>query len=92
MPRKARDVIAGLQNKGFRRRDAKDIYLHLFVAGRKTAIWTKVSHGEKEIHDGLIATMSRQLRLNKRQFGELVECPLSEEQYLDLLRGQNHLE
>lgn len=36
---------------------------------------TKISHGETEIGDGLIMAMSRQLKLSKSQFQDLVNCP-----------------
>jgi len=86
MPREARDVEAALQKKGFKRREGKDAYYHLYVDGKKTPIFTKISHGEKEIHDGLLGAMSRQMQLSKRQFGDFVDCPLTMEAYILLLR------
>jgi predicted RNA binding protein YcfA (HicA-like mRNA interferase family) len=92
MPMKAREVIGGLEKKGFERRDGKDIFLHLKVNGLKTAVFTKVSQAEKEIHDGLLAAMARQLRLSRRQFDDLVRCPLDAPEYLQLLRDGNHID
>src|SRR5205823_4623038 len=54
----------------------------LWVDGKKTRIYTKVSHGEKEIPDNLLGAMARQLNLNKKQFLELVDCPLTREIYV----------
>jgi predicted RNA binding protein YcfA (HicA-like mRNA interferase family) len=86
MPRSVRDVMAGLERKGFVRRNSKDSYFHLWVAGKKTPIYTKMSHGEREIHDGLLAAMARQVRLSTHQFGQLIDCPLTVEQYIRQLR------
>jgi len=89
MPQDADKVRNALASKGFQRSNSKDEMYHFFVDGKKTAVWTKISHGEKEIHDGLLATMSRkQLRLSRGQFDQLVECPLSREAYLEILRKQ----
>ncbi|QYK49197.1 MAG: hypothetical protein KF838_04925 [Phycisphaeraceae bacterium] len=89
MPQNADKVRAALTSKGFQRSNSKDEMYHFFVDGKKTAVWTKISHGEKEIHDGLLATMSRrQLRLSRGQFDQLVECPLSRDAYLEILRKQ----
>lgn len=88
MPKKARDVIAGLTQKGFQAKENDHTFLHLFVDGRKTAVYTKVSHGEKEIGDKLLGLMARQIRLSRREFLDLIECPLSHDAYIVLLRNK----
>lgn len=92
MPRKVRDVEAALIKKGFQRRESKDAYFHFWVDGKKTSLWTKISQGEKEIHDGLVAMMARQVRLKTRQFGELIDCPLSQTEYEGILRDAGHID
>ncbi|WP_292366826.1 hypothetical protein, partial [Methanoculleus sp. UBA208] len=47
--------------------------------GKKTAIHTKVSHGNKEISDTLINLMAKQIYLSKSQFEGLVECTVKED-------------
>ncbi|MCC7147225.1 MAG: hypothetical protein IT443_12335 [Phycisphaeraceae bacterium] len=91
MPRDARTMMSAFENKGFTRRDGKDVYFHLYVGGKKTRIYTKISHGEKEVHDGLLGTMARQLGLTKKQMGELVDCPLSQEAYVKILQDGGHI-
>lgn len=88
MPKKARDVIAGLARKGFRTKENDHTFLHLFVHDRKTAIYTKVSHGEKQIGDKLLGLMARQVQLSRREFLELVDCSLSQDEYLAILRAK----
>ena len=91
MPKDAREVIAGLEKKGFRRRDNDHAFLHLWVDGKKTPVYTKVSHGEKEIGDKLLGMMARQVRLVRKQFLELVECPLKLDEYIAILRREGHV-
>ena len=91
MPKDARDVIAGLERKGFRGKENDHTFLHLWVNGKKTAIYTKVSHGEKEIGDKLLGMMARQVKLPRRQFLELVDCPLKTEEYVRILRRDGHV-
>lgn len=91
MPRRARDVSSALERKGFKRRESKDAYFELWVDGKKTPIFTKMSQGEREIHDGLLGAMARQLRLRKTQFDDLVECPLSMEDYVGILQEDGHI-
>jgi len=91
MPRKAKDVAAGLTNKGFLRHEGDHSFYILWVEGKNTGIRTKISHGEKEIHDGLLAQMAKQVKLGKKDFLNLVDCPLTSEQYLELLRGIKHI-
>lgn len=92
MPRDARDVLAGLESKGFVRRHNDHKFLHLWVDGKKTAIFTKVSHGEKEIGDRLLGIMARQVSLTKKYFLDLVDCPLTADRYLALLREQGKID
>lgn len=70
MPKAAKDVAAGLERKGFQLRDNDHSFYHLYVDGKKTMIFTKISHGEKEIHDSLLGAMARQVKLNRKQPGQ----------------------
>lgn len=84
------DIVAALKAKGFgidsKGRDHD--YFFLIIGGKKTQIFTKISRGSsyKTIGDNLLGAMSRQLKLTKREFLMLVECPLSAVQYRELLR------
>ena len=91
MPRSAREVTTALLQKGFRKRHNDHAFFHLWVAGQKTPILTKVSHGEKEIGDGLLGRMARQLRLTGKQFRELIDCSLTGEQLIRLLQDNGHI-
>ena len=92
MAKPARDVMNALAQKGFRKRETDHTFFHLWVSGKKTPIYTKVSHGEREIGDRLLGIMARQLKLTAKQFRELVECPLTAEQLVQHLRSGKHIE
>lgn len=91
MPKPARDVMAALAQKGFGKKENDHTFFHLWVGGKKTPIYTKVSHGEKEIHDKLLGMMARQLRLSGKQFRELVACPFTAEDLVQHLRAGGHI-
>ena len=88
MPKNARDVKSALARKGFRLKENDHTFFHLFVDGRKTVVYAKISHGEKQIGDKLLSLMARQMRLSRREFVDLIDCALSEPGYIALLRAR----
>jgi hypothetical protein len=85
---KVRDVVNGLERKGFCKSEGDHSFLVLHVNGKKTSIYTKVSHGSNEIGDNLIHLMSVQVKLDKKKFMDLIYCPLALPDYLKELEGQ----
>ena len=87
MPRKARQVETGLLAKGFRRIDSK--HRKFRYAPRSSAdaeIQTLMSHGRnRDIGDAMLAMMARQVGLTRREFDQLIDCTLSQDQYETLL-------
>lgn len=67
-------------------------YLEFFFEG-KMILYTKLSHGsKKDLDDYLIKQMSSQCKLTKQQFADLVNCPLSKEAFIEILRDKGELE
>ena len=85
---KPRDVINGLKKKGFSLSESDHTHLIFCLNGKKTQIRTKISHGSGEIDDGLISLMSSQVKLTKRKFMDLVNCPLTADEYRRELMAQ----
>lgn len=85
MPRKVRQLVSGLRAKGFSEdRDGHHIFFsYETIDGRLTEIRTRISHqsGGGDIGDHLLGAMARQVKLNRREFDQLIDCPLSREQY-----------
>lgn len=73
-----------LKKKGFEQsnRDHKKFTYHTFE-GEKTSIWTKISHGtsHKDISRDNLKKMARQCRLDLESLHDLIDCPLSREEY-----------
>ena len=94
MPVRAkREVEAALQKKGFREVEGDHHwFLYWTSDGLKTTIRTKTSHGAtKDLGDGLLAQMARQLRISKSEFLQLVDCPMTREQYERVLQRAGHI-
>ena len=85
---KANDVLKGLGKKGFSLSQGDHSHLIFCVGGKKTAIRTKVSQGRSEIDDHLVNLMSIQVKLEKNKFMDLINCPLTVNDYLKELKRQ----
>jgi predicted RNA binding protein YcfA (HicA-like mRNA interferase family) len=87
---KVREVVDGLKRKGFSLSESDHKHLVFHVNGKKTSIFTFVSHGSNEIDDYLINRMSIQVKLEKNQFIDLINCPLTSEDYLKELKSRGY--
>lgn len=87
---KAREVSSSLKKKGFIQSESDHTYFVLYVNNKKTSIRTKMSHGKDEVDDYLLNMMSLQVKLEKREFIDLVNCPLSAQDYLKLLGARGY--
>ena len=91
---KKREVERVLESKGFERRENDhSFFIYHTKSGRKTSVRTKTSHGRgsRDIGDPLIKNMAEQCKLNMQKFKDLVECPLSREEYEDMLVNEKHI-
>lgn len=85
---KVKKLRQALERKGFRLSERNHHYYYFYHEGKKTRVKTKISHGNDSISDPLIHSMRNQMKLNKNQFFNFVECPLTEAEYIEILRGQ----
>ncbi len=84
----AKNTLKNLKKKGFleainKSEDHK--WLEFWIEDRLIA-QTKISHGASDLGDFLIKAMSRQCYLSKEQFMDLAKCPLSQDEYLKILK------
>lgn len=77
--RKNYNIANSLLKKGFKEKHSSHTHLIYFIDGKKTSIFTFISHGKKEISDELMHKMAKQLKLSHEQFCELVDCSMSRE-------------
>ncbi len=82
MARKPNDVEKSLEKKGFQRKEGDHHYFNYYIkAGKKTKVFTKTSHGVKELDDSLLGMMSRQCKLTRQDFDRLIDYPLDRDGY-----------
>lgn len=92
---KERDVVEkGLLKKGCFVKDNNDHKMfRLKVDGKVTGIKTFTSHGSakyKTLGEDLINLMKRELKLDtNKQFHKLIDCELSGDQYIAILRAKS---
>ncbi len=94
MPRKQIDVERSLLSKGFVGPDKRDhnYFTYHSIAGKKTRVFTKTSHGSREINDQLLSHMAKQCKLSNKDFGRLIDCPLDRVSYENKLIDQGYVE
>jgi hypothetical protein len=63
-----------------------------FFHNNKYVLSTKVSHGTKDIDKHLIKQMAFQCKLDKNDFIDLIKCPLSKEEYIQILDQKGFLD
>ncbi len=80
----AKKTYQNLLSKGFKAAKGDHKYLEYHYNGR-IIFHTKISHGEKELQDFHIGMMKRQCKLEKNEFIDLANCPLSATEYLEIL-------
>lgn len=83
--RKVKDIEMALQKKGFLLKQSHHRFFVFHVEGKKTSIRTRLSHGAKEYDDHLLGQMAKQVKLPKEDLLRLIDCPLSEEEYKEIL-------
>ena len=89
-----RKIESSLSKKGFIKDETHHTYFYHEYNGKKTGIYTYTSHGSKSKVCGnpLLSMMKKQLKLDTiNQVVDLFECPMSEEEYNQILEEKNIL-
>jgi hypothetical protein len=90
----SKKTYKNLKSKGFIDSVSKSDdhkYLELFHNG-KLVCYTKISHDSSDLGDFLIKQMSVQCCLDKKNFMDLANCPLSQEDYMKILQEKGKLD
>ena len=89
------DTEKALLQKGFKQSDTHHRYYYLYVDGKRTQVFTYMSHrpSGSDIYTPEAASMKRQMSFdNPAQFREFVRCSMSASQYIEHLREKGILE
>jgi hypothetical protein len=83
---KADQLVRRLEAKGFSRaKRGGDKFFEFWVDGKKI-LHTFVSHGRDECGVWHIGKMADQCQISRDEFRELIDCSMSEERYISVLR------
>ncbi len=77
--RKSGRIEKALTKKGFSKEQSHHTYFIFFHNGKKTGLYTYLSHGKKEISKTLRSKMADQLHLSPSDFDEVIDCTKSKE-------------
>ena len=92
-PYKPRVIQNALTSKGFRmHHGSSHKKLTLYIDDKKTSVFTFLSHGAKTYDDSLLSIMKKQLRIEKDELCDLIDCPISGEDYLNILIDRGHIQ
>ncbi|MCK5773202.1 MAG: hypothetical protein KAH57_05390 [Thermoplasmata archaeon] len=83
--RKTRAIKGSLKKKGFKESTNDHFWYVFYFNGKKSSIRTKISHGTSEYGNSLLSKMAGQLRISNSELLELIDCPLSEKEYSNIL-------
>lgn len=86
---KTRVIESALSKKGFEKKESHHKKYTLYVNGKRTSIYTFISHGNKEYGDNLLNKMKDQLHISRKELEELIMCPLKHEDYIRILHKKN---
>lgn len=87
---KSSEIESSLLRKGFSLDFKKHRYFHHEYNGKKTGVFTYVSHGKKEYSGNLLGSVKKQLKLQSLgQLTNLIDCPMSADDYIQYLKEIN---
>lgn len=87
-----RDVEKALRKKGFKQIPTDhNSFVLIDREGKRTLIRTKTSHNKQDIDSYLINKMCKQLHLSKKDFEDLIRCPLSKDKYFSMMEQAGNI-
>jgi len=94
MPLATRNVKRALSSKLRCEEDVKGHHIfYYFIEDGVRVTSTKVSHGSnRDIQDGIVGQMAKQMGVNRPFFAELVQCTKSRDDYVANIRAGGYLD
>jgi len=87
-------IESSLLKKGFKLIESHHRFYYYEHNGKLTSIRTKISTGSgyKTYSESLISQLKKQLKFNsKKELLDFINCPMTAEEYKDLLTINNHI-
>ncbi len=82
---------AALSRKGFSSSEGKShTKWMLHVGGKRTSVVLMLSRGTdyKDLRNQILGMIRKEMKLSGEQFQRFVDCPMSQDEYLGILRAQ----
>lgn len=85
-----KDIKIALEKKGFINPHSKKHHYMVFIYnGQKTEAHTSLNMRLREVpKKGMLNTIASQIYLSKKEFLNFIECPLTMEDYIEILRKE----
>jgi DNA-binding MarR family transcriptional regulator len=91
-PRPTRTVRSALLKKGFIEKEfGNHRKLLLDTGGANANIRTYYSHGARECNDYILGQMAKHLCLTRAQLDALIDCQMSGDEYVEILRERGEV-
>lgn len=84
-------LINALLKKGFVKLETHHTMLWFVVNGRRAAIHTWVSQGQRKLDDRLLRLIARELHLSQADLLRFVHCEMSHQDYLQRMLEGGHV-
>ena len=92
---KAKDIEAALKKKGYEKaknRSTDHKYYVLVINNIKQNVYTKISHGMKDVPSWLINEMTSQLKMPDINYlKDYVNCDIERDEYIQMLLDDGHI-
>jgi len=90
---KREDIKTALCKKGFIGKPGDHNYFHLYVDGKRSNVFTYLSHGSgyREYGDELIDCVKDEMRITKPEFLRFIDCALNGDEYVELLKQRGKI-
>ena len=89
--RNSKEIASILQKKGFQLSNKKDHhnFYYLNIDGKKSSIYTYLSHANKDYSGPLLSQIKKQLNFDsKKDLENFLDCSFSREDYIQMLNDK----
>lgn len=90
MTLKAREIDGAWAKLGMETKNTGDLHA-LFKHDGKLIPRTKRSFGSGKLDGNIPNLIRQQMKLNDSQFRDLIDCPLTRDGYIEILRAKGHI-
>lgn len=87
---RVREILKLFNKLQMKIRESRDTLAFLVING-KIALWTKVPHKKGEIKGKLQYFIRQQLKLNEKEFQDLIKCVIWREEYIKILKKKGFI-